>query len=69
LIAHQEQPHKPTPYYGHLGGVLERNEEPVDGIKRELLEESGMIAESYELYKYYEFVGVLEWSKYFYIAR
>ena len=28
-----------------------------------------MIAEEYEFYKYYEFPGVLEWSKYFYILR
>lgn len=69
LIAYQQQPHKKDPYYGHLGWMLGKDEDPLEWIKREFLEETWMIAEEYEFYKYYEFPGVLEWSKYFYILR
>lgn len=69
LVVYQQQPHKVEPYYGHLGWILEKDEDPLEWIKREFLEESGMVAETYEFYKFYEFAGVLEWSKYFYILR
>ena len=40
-------------YFDFPGGGLEEDEEPIDGAKRELLEETGLIADELELFKIY----------------
>lgn len=68
LIAEEEQPGKPT-YLTLLGGRQETNEEPLACAKRELLEESGLISEDWELYKIIDSSGKFDWHLYLYIAR
>ena len=67
-LTHQSQPTKPD-YYGLLGGRVDAGEEPLEAAKRELLEESGMVSENWELYKTYEPVHKIDWKIYTYIAR
>lgn len=49
-ISHQSQPTKKD-FYSLFGGRAEEGEEPLTTAKRELLEESGMTSDSWELYK------------------
>lgn len=68
VISHQEQPSKP-PFTSFLGGRSEEGEDPLTTAKRELLEESGLSSEDWELYKAYEPFSKLDWEIYIYIAR
>jgi ADP-ribose pyrophosphatase YjhB (NUDIX family) len=67
-ISHEEQPTKPR-MYTLLGGRQEPNEEPLITAKRELLEESGLVSDNWELYKTYENEGKIDWTTYLFIAR
>ena len=40
-------------YFDFPGGGLDENESPLEGAKRELLEETGLIADELELFKIY----------------
>lgn len=40
-------------YFDFPGGGLDEGEDPIDGAKRELLEETGLIADELELFKIY----------------
>ncbi len=53
LISREEQPGKDR-FLCLLGGRQEEGEEPLDAAKRELLEESGLVSQSWELWKTYE---------------
>lgn len=68
LLSYEEQPGKPKSYT-FFGGRIEENEEPLEAAKRELMEETGIQAKEWELYKVYEFDGKIEWKTYFYIAK
>lgn len=68
FMAHESQPTKPD-FFSLPGGRLEEGEEPLAGAKRELLEESGLESDDWELYKMYEPVHKLDWQVHAYIAR
>ncbi len=68
LISEEEQPGKP-PFVTLLGGRQEENEDPLEGAKRELLEEAGLTSDDWELYKIYEPLTKFDWQVYLYIAR
>ncbi len=68
LLSHESQPTKPLSYT-FLGGRQEENEDPLVTAKRELLEESGMTSEDWELYKVFENHGKINWTTYLFIAR
>ncbi len=68
LLAYEEQPTKPLGY-AFLGGRQEENEEPLVTAKRELLEETGLESDDWELLKVYEYEGKIEWSTYLFVAR
>ena len=40
-------------YFDFPGGGLDEDEDPIDGARRELLEETGLIADELELFKIY----------------
>ncbi len=67
-IADQEQPHK-----GHflslLGGRQDDNENPLEGAKRELEEEAGLVSNEWELWNTVEPYNKVDWTIYTYIAR
>lgn len=68
ILTEEEQPAKP-PFTAFLGGRLEEGENPLEGAKRELLEESGMVSDDWQLYKTYRVPGKIDWPTYMYIAR
>ena len=68
LLAKEEQPMK-GPFVSLLGGRQEENETPLDGAKRELLEESGYASDDWELLSSYDPYSKMEWTVYTYIAR
>ncbi len=67
-ISHQSQPNKKD-FYSLFGGRAEEGEDPLTTAKRELLEESGMSSENWELYKTYQPIHKIEWEIYTYIAK
>lgn len=66
--AKQEQPGKPA-FLSLFGGRAENNEEPIDTAKRELLEETGLKSNRWEVLKKYSSPSKIEWDIYFFIAR
>ena len=67
-LSYEEQPTKPRTYT-LFGGRMEPNEEPLVTAKRELLEETGLASDNWELLKKYEYSGKIEWPMYLYIAK
>ncbi len=67
MMQEQEQPNKPT-FYCLPGGRIEVGEDPLEGAKRELLEESGFVSESWELYHSVKPLHKLEWHIFVYIV-
>lgn len=68
LLSHEEQPTKPRSYT-LLGGRQEEEEEPLIAAKRELLEETGMESDDWELLKVYHKEGKIDWDVYLFAAR
>jgi 8-oxo-dGTP pyrophosphatase MutT (NUDIX family) len=68
LLSHEEQPTKPRSFT-FLGGRQEENEEPLVTAKRELLEETGMQSDDWELLKTYNNEGKIDWEMYLFVAR
>lgn len=68
LLSHQSQPNKHD-FYSPFGGRAEENEEPLFTAKRELLEESGLSSNDWELLKIYEPIHKMDWQIYLYVAR
>ena len=69
LIQEQEQPGKPGPFLSLPGGRIEKGEHPLDGAKRELLEETGYASEDWELWKEFSPFSKTVWTVFIYIAR
>lgn len=67
-LSYEEQPTKPRSY-SLFGGRQEENEDPLVTAKRELLEETGMESDDWELLKSYQNQGKIEWPMYLYTAR
>jgi len=67
-LSYEEQPTKPLSYT-FLGGRMEPNEDHLVTAKRELLEETGLESDDWELFKTYDSEGKIEWPMYLYIAR
>lgn len=68
-LSFEEQPVIKSPSYTFLGGRQEEGEDPLLCAQRELLEESGMASDDWQLYKVYKFEGKIDWPIYLYIAR
>lgn len=68
LLSYEEQPGKPLAYT-FFGGRAEEGEDPLTTAKRELLEESGMESDDWELFKTYDFGGKILWKTHLFFAR
>lgn len=68
LIAEEEQPNKGK-FVSVFGGRQEENETTIEGAKRELLEEGGLIAEDWEHFVTYVYPGKIDWEITMFIAR
>lgn len=69
LTTREQQPGRPVREFGLYGGRGEEGEEPLATAKRELLEESGLATDDWELWKVYEPVVKMDWKIYIFIAR
>ncbi len=67
-LSHESQPTKAN-FYSLFGGRAEEGEEPLETAKRELLEESGLVSENWQLYKTYHPLHKIDWAIYTYIAK
>lgn len=70
LLSHQSQPNKKD-FFSLFGGRGDKDkpEEPLNTAKRELLEESGLASDEWELVKTYEPFHKIDWQIYLYVAR
>lgn len=68
FMAREEQPNKPLSD-SLLGGRIEEGEEALVAAKRELLEESGMESDDWELIKTFVNEGKIDWNVYLFVAR
>jgi ADP-ribose pyrophosphatase len=68
LLSHEEQPTKPKSFT-FLGGRQEPDEEPLVTAKRELMEETGLESDDWELLKVYKNEGKIDWDIYLFAAR
>ncbi|MEN9327326.1 MAG: hypothetical protein RI947_134 [Candidatus Parcubacteria bacterium] len=68
LVTKESQPNKHN-YFSLPGGRVEEGEDPLEGAKRELLEETGYESDDWELFRTYDPLHKIDWSIYYYIAR
>lgn len=69
VLARQEQPAL-APFHGLFAGRVDQGEEPLEAAKRELLEESGLESDDWELLKVYEpLMTKIEWRSHLFVAR
>ncbi|MDD2487726.1 MAG: NUDIX hydrolase [Candidatus Gracilibacteria bacterium] len=68
LILEEEQPGR-DPFYGLVGGTCEDGEEPLETAKRELLEETGLISDDWELFRSSQKSSRIEHYDHLFIAR
>jgi ADP-ribose pyrophosphatase len=67
-ICLDEQPDRPLKH-SLLGGRVDAGEDPLTAAKRELLEESGLCSDDWELLLSYAPHMKMEWTVHYYIAR
>ena len=65
----EEQPDKQREFPSIPGGRCNEGEDPLDGAKRELAEETGLVSSDWILWKEIEPIIKIEWRVYTYIAR
>jgi len=68
LLSNEEQPGAP-PFRDFPGGRVDPGEAPLTAAKRELLEETGMISDSWELLQRWVCDGKIRWFIFNFIAR
>ena len=68
LVSEQEQPSREL-FYTTAGGLIDDGETPLEAAKRELLEETGCVAEEWQLWQTIHPSGTIIWSIYIYIAK
>lgn len=57
------------PFYSFIGGRAEEGETPLAAAKREMLEETGLASDNWELLFVWDAPGRIEWRIYYYVAR
>lgn len=67
-VTEEEQPHHARGL-GMLGGMVDEGEKPLAAARRELLEESGLASDDWELWKTYNAFTKIDWNIHYYIAR
>lgn len=67
FYAQQEQPGK-LPFLSLFGGRADEGEEPLQAAKRELLEETGMVSDSWRQIRHHRSGGKIDWNIYYFVA-
>src|SRR3989344_4952656 len=68
ILTEQEQPGK-DPFIGATGGRVDEGEDILAAAKRELLEESGYVADHFILWNSQQPLSKIEWAVYTFIAK
>lgn len=68
LLAREEQPTKKVSF-GFFGGRVEPKESPLAAARREFLEETGMAAKRWQLFRVYEPLHKMEWKVFVFVAH
>jgi ADP-ribose pyrophosphatase len=68
LVSYEEQPSRGA-MVGLLGGGVNDAEEPLAAAKRELIEETGLLSDDWELWWAFDPNPDVEWTAYIFIAR
>jgi ADP-ribose pyrophosphatase len=68
LLTRQEQPGK-QPFIGATGGRVDEGEDILTAARRELLEESGYVADELILWDAQQPIGKIEWAVYTFVAK
>ena len=69
-LVYQTQPQKKGEWYwDFLWWRLDDGEEALDGAKRELLEEGGMVSDEWTLIRRYSQSWHIDWDTYYFVAR
>lgn len=68
ILANQEQPGKKA-FISAIGGRVEPGEDVLEAAKRELLEETGYVAEVFELFQAEHVMSKIDWVIYVFIAK
>jgi ADP-ribose pyrophosphatase len=68
IVQEQEQPHHGS-FYSIPGGRVDHGESSLKAAKRELLEETGLASDDWELFFSYEPYSKIDWRVHCYIAR
>ena len=58
LFSEEMQPDSKEPYYSLFGGATEEGETSLDGAKRELAEESGLVSNDWQLFEKVDVIGL-----------
>ncbi len=68
IVTHQEQPGKMS-FDGLAGGRIDEGEDPLEGSKRELLEETGYTSDDWVLFDAVQPSMKVDWAVYTFVAR
>jgi ADP-ribose pyrophosphatase len=68
VVEDQEQPGKPA-FVSGVGGRVEKDETPFEAVEREMLEETGLKAERFVLWKALQPTSKVDWAIYYFIAK
>lgn len=68
IMLDEEQPGK-VPFTSVPGGKIDKNEEPLEAAKRELMEETGFEANNYIFWFAIQPISKIDWTIYVYIAK
>ena len=68
LLINQQQP-STEPFVSEIAGRMEEGEDPLEAMKRELLEETGYQADTWSLWDVRQPVHKIDWAVYVFIAK
>lgn len=68
ILSKQEQPGI-EPFIGVIGGRIDRGEDPLTAIKRELKEETGLVADEWILWDSVQLTEKVDWAIYTFVAK
>ena len=69
IYTKQSQPNREKQFLSLLGGRADGDETPLEAAKREMLEESGLASDDWELLFKFELISKMDWTIYAYVAR